>query len=62
MSENQLSEAICIIRNELLKHGDLYNGYFASIKSAINDMKKKKSYFSEDDLTEVILSRIIGED
>lgn len=48
-----------IIRQELLGHGELYNGYLASIQSAISEAG---NYTSPEDLSKMILERIIGEE
>ena len=59
-----------ILRDELLKHGDLYDGFKASI---ISVMKENSRYigdgemeiiaeYGENQLAEEILKRIIGED
>lgn len=65
-----VDEAVKVLRNELLKHGDLYNGFLASIQSAIKtlDYEKRESGgldISEDEYTEIsesILKFIIGEE
>ena len=54
-----IDKACKILRTELLKHGALYDGFHASIMSAINDAS---NYTSADALSTMILSRIIGED
>ena len=33
-----VEEAVKILRHELMQHGDVYCGFLASIKSALNDM------------------------
>lgn len=65
-----VDEAVKVLRNELLKHGDLYNGFLASIKSALKNLDYKKRAsggldISEDEYTEIsesILKFIIGEE
>lgn len=65
-----VDEAVKVLRNELLKHGDLYNGFLASIQSAIKtlDYEKRASGgldISEDEYTEIsksILKFVIGEE
>ena len=54
-----VKEACKILREELLKHGDLYDGFAASILSAL-----KETGFAEDirDVAERTLKRIIGEE
>lgn len=56
---NTVEEAVEVLRNEILKHGDVYNGFLASIRSAIEDCK---SEIYEDELAKYILKRIIGEE
>lgn len=53
-----VQEAVIVLRNELLKHGDLYDGFMASIRSAIKEMENK---IYDKELSESILNRIIGE-
>lgn len=69
--EENVRESISIIRNELLKHGDLYDGFHSSILSVL---KPKEKYvgdgcfelqlidFDASMLAEEILKRIIGEE
>lgn len=62
--------ATIILRNELTKHGDLYNGFLASIKSALKNLDYEKRAcggldISADEYTEIsenILKFIIGEE
>lgn len=65
-----IEDACKILRNELLKHGDLYNGFVASVLGVI---KPKARYigdgeteilveFGENYLAEEIVKRIIGEE
>lgn len=54
-----VEDACKILRDELLKHGDLYNGFLASIQSAIAEAP---NYTKMDKLAELILKRIIGEE
>ena len=65
-----VQNACKILRDELLKHGDLYDGFKASI---ISVMKENSRYigdgemeiiaeYGENQLAEEILKRIIGED
>lgn len=48
-----------ILREELLKHGDLYKAFSASIYSALKDMPEETCI---DEMPEIILKRIIGEE
>lgn len=56
-----VKESCKILRDELLKHGDLYNAFLHSIKSAIIDYAKHCYYFGGDTevLSEEVLKRII---
>ena len=57
-------QAACrILREELLKHGDLYNGFLSSIESSLKEQKVTGLPFQpEIEIAENILKRIIGED
>lgn len=58
-----VKEACKILRDELLKHGDLYNGFISSIESALKEQKATALPFQpERDIADKILQRIIGED
>lgn len=58
------------MRDELLKHGDVYDGFLASIRSALKDLDREKreigglemSYSDYLEIAEKILKRIIGEE
>lgn len=54
-----IQNACEILRDELLKHGDLYKAFSASIYSALKDIPDG---IWIDEMPEIILSRIIGED
>lgn len=54
---NGTRESIIVIREELLKHGELYDGFLASIVSALNEARP---YMGEKKLAELILGRIVG--
>ncbi len=54
-----VSESIYVLRNELLKHGDLYNGFKASIESALKEVPAGSDPHDEADM---ILRRVIGEE
>ena len=54
-----VKEACKILREELLKHGDLYDGFVASIYSAL---KKIPDGTWIEEMPQLIMSRIIGED
>lgn len=68
-----IENACKILREELLKHGDLYNGFLESMKSVIQESEKWEkndcvcnSYDEKKEdlerLAELMLKRIIGED
>ena len=58
-----VKEACKILRDELLKHGDLYNGFISSIESALKEQKVTALPFQpESEIAEKILKRIIGEE
>ena len=58
-SPHTIKEACKILREELLKHKDLYRAFSASIYSALNEMPEETWI---DEIPEIILSRIIGEE
>lgn len=53
-----VQNACKILREELLKHGELYRAFSASIYSALKDISEDTNI---DEMPEIILSRIIGE-
>ena len=58
-----VKEACKILREELLKHGDLYNGFISSIESSLEEQKIIVIlYQTIRETAENILKRIIGED
>ena len=58
-----VKEACKILQDELLKHGDLYNGFLSSIESSLKEQKVTALPFQpERDIADNILQRIIGED
>lgn len=52
-------EAVKILRHELMLHGEVYEGFLGSIKSALNDMNGDTSSINK--AAEKILGRIIGD-
>lgn len=52
-------EAVKILRHELMLHGEVYEGFLGSIKSALNDMRDDASSINK--AAEKILGRIIGD-
>ena len=69
-SPKTVKEACKILRDELLKHGDLYNGFVSSILSVLKENSRYigdgeteiVAEYGENQLAEEILKRIIGED
>ena len=58
-----VKEACKILQEELLKHGDLYNGFISSIESSLKEQKVTGLPFQpESEIAEKILKRIIGEE
>ena len=65
-----VKEARKILRDELMKHGDLYNGFVSSILSVLKENFRYigdgeteiVAEYGENQLAEEILKRIIGED
>lgn len=61
-SPQTVKEACKILRDELLKHGDLYNGFISSIESALKEQKVTALPFQpKSEIAENILKRITGE-
>lgn len=54
-----VQNACKILRDEIMKHGDLYRAFSASIYSALKDISEDTEI---DEMPEIILSRMIGED
>ena len=54
-----VQDACKILRKELMKHGDLYRAFSSSIYSALKDISEDTDI---DEMPEIILSRIIGEE
>lgn len=59
-----VENACKILRDELLKHGDLYNGFLASIQSALRDYGYMTACIenADEEIAYEILRRIIGEE
>lgn len=56
-------EAVRILRNELLKHEDLYNGFSASIASALKEYWCCGIPFEpEEEVAKKILDYVIGDE
>lgn len=57
-----VKEACKILRDELMKYGDLYNGFISSLESSIKDQRIiPLPGHTEKEIAEKILSGIIGE-
>lgn len=57
-----VQQAAAVLRNELLKHGNLWNGFAASIRSAVEEQFSKPDGATSDELVDAVLMRIVGED
>lgn len=58
-----VKEACKILQDELLKHGDLYNGFLSSIESSLKEQKVTGLPSQpESEIADNILKRIIGEE
>ena len=58
-----VKEACKILREELMKHEDLYNGLLSSIESSLKEQKVRGHPFQpESEIADNILKRIIGEE
>lgn len=66
MNQNtKIQQAASILRDELLKHGDLYNAFLASIESSLSEYCSRcigKDSNANHEVAEKILKRIIGEE
>lgn len=57
-----VQQAIVVMRNELLKHGEFYDGFRASVMSAADYQFCRPDGATCDELVDAIMKRIIGED
>lgn len=57
-----VEESIKVLRNELLKHGDFYNGFLASIESVVEEQQLSLPFSPPKWIAKDILKRIIGEE
>nr|DAF03971.1 MAG TPA: hypothetical protein [Caudoviricetes sp.] len=63
LSKQKLTDAVAILRHELLQHGEVYNGFKASLKSALERYNYCGLPFEpEDDTARKILDFMIGEE
>lgn len=59
MEQMTVQQAITVVRDELLKHGDLYDGFRASISSTLKEIPSEMGLY---DVAEKILDGLIGEE
>lgn len=63
VSSKSIADAISVLRHELLQHGEIYNGFKASLKSALERYNYCGLPFEpEDDVARKILDFMIGEE
>ena len=62
ISPENVQEATVILRNELLKHGVLYNAFYESVRSAIKEILAVGKTFDDEKLVKAIMDRVLGED
>jgi hypothetical protein len=62
-TSQSITDAISVLRHELLQHGEIYHGFKASLKSALEHYNYCGLPFeTEDDVVRNILDFIIGEE
>lgn len=59
MEQMTIQQAVTVVRDELLRHGDLYDGFRASISSTLKEIPAGMGVY---DVAEKILSGLIGEE
>lgn len=59
MEQITIQQAVTVVRDELLKHVDLYNGFRASISSTLKEIPEEIGLY---DVAEKILDGLIGEE
>lgn len=57
-----VEEAVKVLQNELMKHGDFYNGFLESIERSVKEQQPSLPYRNSKCISEEILKRIIGEE
>lgn len=63
LSKQKLTDAVAILRQELITHGEVYNGFKSSLKSALERYNYCGLPFEpEDDVARKILDFMIGEE
>ena len=62
-TSQSITDAISVLRHELLQHGEIYHGFKASLKSALTDYNSCGLPFEpEEEIAEKILNFMIGEE
>lgn len=62
-TSQSITDAISVLRHELLQHGEIYNGFKASLKSALESYNYCGMPFEpEEEIAEKILNFLIGEE
>ena len=63
MTSQSIMDAILILRHELLQHGEIYDGFKSSLKSALESYNYCGMPFEpEEEIAEKILDFLIGEE
>lgn len=63
VTSQSITDAICVLRHELLQHGEIYNGFKSSLKSALESYNYCGMPFEpEKEIAEKILDFLIGEE
>lgn len=63
VTSQSITDAISVLRHELLKHGEIYNGFKSSLKSALESYNYCGMPFEpEEEIAEKILDFLIGEE
>lgn len=56
--DQTVQQTVNVLRNELLEHGDLYDGFRASIESVLKEVPTEAGLY---DVAEKIMNRLIGD-
>lgn len=63
VTSQSIADAILVLRHELLQHGEIYNGFKSSLKSALESYNYCGMPFEpEEEIAEKILNFLIGEE
>lgn len=63
VTSQSITDAISVLRHELLQHGEIYNGFKTSLKSALESYNYCGMPFEpEEEIAEKILNFLIGEE